>query len=83
MKKFEELLKNEKVEWKKIGDIITKFSEKQRNKVNLKLVYTVSKEYGLISSKEYWKNKERREDYTVYSEDLSNYNIIKKKYVCI
>lgn len=78
MKKFEELLKNEKVEWKKIGDIITKFSEKQRNKVNLKLVYTVSKEYGLISSKEYWKNKERREDYTVYSEDLSNYNIIKK-----
>lgn len=78
MDKIEELLRNEKVEWKKIGDIITKFSEKQRNKVNLKLVYTVSKEYGLISSKEYWKNKERREDYTVYSEDLSNYNIIKK-----
>lgn len=77
MSKIDELLKDEKVEWKKLGDVISQYREKQKNDDKLQLVYTVSKEFGLISSEEYW-TKYNNEDYKNYSQDISNYNIIRK-----
>ncbi|MDY3118054.1 MAG: restriction endonuclease subunit S [Peptoniphilus sp.] len=79
MSKLDELLKKEKVEWKTIGSLIEKHVEKQRDNPDIKLVYTVSKDFGLISSNEFWKNNiDRQDDYTVYSEDIANYNVIRK-----
>ena len=76
--KLNELLNNVKVEWKNIGDFITRFSQKQKNHQDINLVYAVSKEFGLIKSSEFWANDERGQDYTMYSKDLSNYNVIRK-----
>ena len=80
MSKIEEMLKNEKVEWKKLGEIIERHSEKARRHPEIKVVYTVSKEYGIISSLDYWKKtaSSQRSTYQMYSEDTSNYNIIEK-----
>lgn len=73
-----EMIKNEKVEWKKISQIIFRHREKQRDDKKIKLVYTVSKEFGLISSDEYWIKNNEKGEYTNYSQDISNYNIIRK-----
>ena len=80
MSKIEEMLKNENVEWKKLGEIIERHSEKARRHPEIKVVYTVSKEYGIISSLDYWKKtaSSQRSTYQMYSEDTSNYNIIEK-----
>ena len=79
MSKIEELLKNEKVEWRKIGGIIKRYSEKAKKYPEIKTVYTVSKDYGIISSLEYWtKTASPSGNYQIFSEDISNYNVIKE-----
>ena len=80
MTNIEELLKNEKVEWKKLGEVITRYSEKARNRPDLDLVYTVSKDFGIISSLEYWRKtaSEQRNTYQMYSENKENYGVIKR-----
>ena len=45
---IDELLKDEKVEWKTIGDIIERYSEKAQYNKDIKIVYTISKDYGII-----------------------------------
>ena len=63
-----------------IGELIEKYSEKAKYNPDLCLVYTVSKNYGLISSLEYWSKAAsgNRADYQMFSEDTSNYNVIRK-----
>ena len=78
MSKIDELLKNEKVEWKKVSDVIFQYKEKQRDDNKINLVYTVSKDFGIISSLDYWMKNNEDGKYTNYSEDISNYNIIRK-----
>ena len=78
MSKIDELLKNEKVEWKKVSDVISRYKEKQRDDNKINLVYTVSKDFGIISSLDYWIKNNEDGKYTNYSEDISNYNIIRK-----
>ena len=77
---IDELLKDEKVEWKTIGDIIERYSEKGKKDKNVKIVYSVSKDYGIISSLEYWEKtaSSQRATYQMYSENTDNYNIIRK-----
>ena len=82
MSKLDELIKElcpNGVEYKELGEVIHRHSEKPKNS-NIKLVYTVSKDYGIIESLEYWKKtaSEKRASYQIYSEDISNYNVIKK-----
>lgn len=78
MSKIDELLKNEKVEWKKVSEVISQYKEKQKNDSKINLVYTVSKDFGIISSIDYWIKNNEGGKYTNYSEDISNYNIIRK-----
>ena len=80
MKILEELLKGEKVEWKKLGEVIKRHSEKAKHYPMIKLVYTVSKDFGIIPSLDYWKQtaSKQRYSYQMYSEDTDNYNVIKK-----
>ena len=82
MSKLDELIKElcpNGVEYKRLGEVIHRHSEKPKN-TNIKLVYTVSKDYGIIESLEYWKkaNSEKTVNYQMYSEDTSNYNVIRK-----
>ena len=82
MSKLDELIKElcpNGVEYKRLGEVIHRHSEKPKN-TNIKLVYTVSKDYGIIESLEYWKKtaSEKRASYQIYSEDISNYNVIRK-----
>lgn len=76
--KIDELLKNEKVEWKKVSEVISQYKEKQKNDSKINLVYTVSKDFGIISSIDYWIKNNEGGKYINYSEDISNYNIIRK-----
>ena len=78
MKFMEKLLVGEKVEWKKLGDLIEKYSEKAQHNKDIKKVYTISKDYGIIPSLEYWENKEQKNEYQIYSEDTGNYNVIRE-----
>ena len=80
MSKIDEMLKNEKVEWRKLGEVIEKHSQKARKYPELKTVYTVSKDYGIIPSLEYWTKtaSEYRRSYQIYSDDTSNYNVIRQ-----
>ena len=75
---IDELLKDEKVEWKTIGDIIERYSEKAQYNKDIKIVYTISKDYGIIPSLEYWNDKEQKNNYQIYSEDTGNYNVIRE-----
>ena len=75
---MEKLLVGEKVEWKKLGDLIEKYSEKAQHNKDIKKVYTISKDYGIIPSLEYWENKEQKNEYQIYSEDTGNYNVIRE-----
>lgn len=75
---IDELLKNEKVEWKKVSEVISQYKEKQKNDSKINLVYTVSKDFGIISSIDYWIKNNEGGKYINYSEDISNYNIIRK-----
>ena len=70
----DKLLKDEKVEWKTIGDIIERYSEKGKKDKNVKIVYSVSKDYGIISSLEYWEKtaSSQRATYQMYSENTDN-----------
>ena len=82
MSKLDELIKElcpNGVEYKRFSEVIHRHSEKPKNS-NIKLVYTVSKDYGIIESLEYWKKtaSEKRASYQIYSEDISNYNVIRK-----
>ena len=82
MSRLDELIKElcpNGVEYKRLGEVIHRHSEKPKN-TNIKLVYTVSKDYGIIESLEYWKKtaSEKRASYQIYSEDISNYNVIRK-----
>ena len=63
-----------------IGSLIEKNSEKAKSDKTIETVYTVSKTYGLISSIDYWTKtaSKNRADYQMFSEDTSNYNIIRK-----
>ena len=63
-----------------IGDIIEKYSEKSKNDKNVTTVYSISSEFGLIASIEYWKKRgsENRKSYKMFSDDTSNYNIVRK-----
>ena len=78
MKFMEKLLVGEKVEWKTLGDLIEKYSEKAQHNKDIKKVYTISKDYGIIPSLEYWENKEQKNEYQIYSEDTGNYNVIRE-----
>ena len=68
------------VEFKKVGEVIKKYSVKAKNDKSVELVYTISKDLGIIPSLEYWKEttSDKRANYQIYSEDTSNYNIIRK-----
>ena len=63
-----------------IGSLIEKNSEKAKSDKTIETVYTVSKTYGLVSSIDYWTKtaSKNRADYQMFSEDTSNYNIIRK-----
>ena len=63
-----------------VGDIIEKCSEKAKNDKNVTTVYTVSSEFGLIPSIDYWKRKgsKNKKSYKMFSDDTSNYNIVRK-----
>ena len=63
-----------------VGDIIERCSEKAKNDKNVTTVYTVSSEFGLIPSIDYWKKKgsKNKKSYKMFSDDTSNYNIVRK-----
>ena len=63
-----------------VGDIIERCSEKAKNDKNVATVYTVSSEFGLIPSIDYWKRKgsKNKKSYKMFSDDTSNYNIVRK-----
>ena len=63
-----------------VGDIIERCSEKAKNDKNVTTVYTVSSEFGLIPSIDYWKRKgsKNKKSYKMFSDDTSNYNIVRK-----
>ena len=81
--RLDELIKEkcpDGVEYVRLGELIKKYSEKSKMDHSVKLVYTVSNKEGLIPSLEYWaKNTNtKRVDYQIYSDDTSNYNIIRE-----
>jgi len=63
-----------------VGNIIEKYSEKAKNDLNVTTVYTVSNEFGLLPSIDYWKKKgsKNKKSYKMFSNDTSNYNIVRK-----
>ena len=73
-------LKNAEIIKTTVGDIIERCSEKAKNDKNVTIVYTVSSEFGLIPSIDYWKKKgsKNKKSYKMFSDDTSNYNIVRK-----
>ena len=73
-------LKNAEIIRTTVGDIIERCSEKAKNDKNVTTVYTVSSEFGLIPSIDYWKKKgsKNKKSYKMFSDDTSNYNIVRK-----
>ena len=73
-------LKNAEIIRTTVGDIIERCSEKAKNDKNVTTVYTVSSEFGLIPSIDYWKKKgsKNKKNYKMFSDDTSNYNIVRK-----
>ena len=73
-------LKNAEIIKTMVGDIIERCSEKAKNDKNVTIVYTVSSEFGLIPSIDYWKKKgsKNKKSYKMFSDDTSNYNIVRK-----
>ena len=63
-----------------VGNIIENYSEKAKNDLNVTTVYTVSNEFGLLPSIDYWikKGSKNKKSYKMFSDDTSNYNIVRK-----
>lgn len=83
MKNFKNLINElcgDGVEFKSVFEVITKYSVKAKYEPNVSIVYSVSKNDGLVPSLEYWSEatSEKRIDSQIYSNDTSNYNIIRK-----
>lgn len=68
------------VEFIPFSNVMKKFTLKAKNAPEIKLVYAVSKTDGIIPSLDYWgKNTSvKRVDTQIYSDDISNYNVIRK-----
>ncbi|MGI0407354.1 restriction endonuclease subunit S, partial [Helicobacter himalayensis] len=79
-KELLEFLKYEKVEYRSIYDVIKRYSVKAKKFPNITKVYAVSKTDGIVSSLDYWSKNttEKRIDSQIFSDDTSNYNIIRK-----
>lgn len=58
------------IEYKGIGEVIERYSEKAKNAADVYEVYSVSNTKGLIKSSEYWGAQ-------IHSEDTSNYNVVR------
>ncbi len=74
MSKLSELIEQlcpDGVEYKSIGSIITRVTEKGKDDTSVQQVYVVSNTQGLVRAEEYRKN-------TIHSEDTSNYTIVRK-----